>query len=150
MNKKGKNVTSKLDELEKRVMAEMRKFYSQMAIDHAMNPRNVGRMKNADGYARVTGSCGDTMEISLRVKEEKVADAKFWTDGCGTSIACGSMATELIKGKSVAEARRVDSKSILSALGKLPESDVHCAILASNTLKAAISNYLASISTKVR
>ena len=143
-------MTSKPDELEKRVMDEMRKFYSQMAIDHAMNPRNVGRMKNADGYARVTGSCGDTMEISLRVKEEKVADAKFWTDGCGTSIACGSMATELIKGKSVAEARRVDSKSILSALGKLPESDVHCAILASNTLKAAISNYLSSISTKVR
>jgi len=143
-------MTSKLDELEQRIMAEMRKVYSQKAIDYAMNPRNVGRIKDANGYARVTGSCGDTMEISLRVREGKVVDAKFWTDGCGTSIACGGMVTELIKGKSLAEARRVDSRSILNALERLPKSDVHCAVLASNTLREAIRNYLNSMPGKVR
>lgn len=143
-------MTSKLDELEQRIMAEMRKVYSQKAIDHAMNPRNVGRIKDADGYARVTGPCGDTMEISLRMKRGKVVDAKFWTDGCGTSIACGSVATELIKSKSVAEALRVDSEFILNTLEGLPESDVHCAVLASDTLRAAIRNYLASTPSKVK
>lgn len=143
-------MTSKLDELEQRIMAEMRKVYSQRAIDYAMNPRNVGRIKDADGYARVTGSCGDTIEISLKMKKGKVVDAKFWTDGCGTSIACGGIATELIKGKSVAEALKVDSKFILNALDGLPESDVHCAVLASDTLRAAIRNYLTSIQAKVK
>lgn len=84
------------------------------------------------------------MEISLRVREGSVVDAKFWTDGCGTSIACGSIATELVKGKSLAEALRIDSKYILSTLGGLPESDVHCSVLASDTLRTAIRNYLAS------
>jgi len=146
----GKKVTSKLDELEQRIIADMRKVYSQKAIDHAMNPQNVGRIKDADGYARVTGPCGDTMEISLRVRKRKVLDAKFWTDGCGTSIACGSVATGLIKGKSVAGAQKVDSESILNALDGLPESNVHCAVLASDTLRAAIKNYLASIRAKVK
>jgi nitrogen fixation NifU-like protein len=143
-------VTSKLDELEQRIIADMRKVYSQKAIDHAMNPQNVGHIKDADGYARVTGSCGDTMEISLKMKRGKVLDAKFWTDGCGTSIACGSVTTELIKGKSVAGAQKVDSKFILNTLEGLPESNVHCAVLASDTLRAAIKNYLASIRAKVK
>jgi len=90
------------------------------------------------------------MEISLRVRKRKVLDAKFWTDGCGTSIACGSVATGLIKGKSVAGAQKVDSESILNALDGLPESNVHCAVLASDTLRAAIKNYLASIRAKVK
>jgi nitrogen fixation NifU-like protein len=75
-------------------------------------------------------------------------DAKFWTDGCGTSIACGSIATELIKGKRIAEALKIDSEFILNTLEGLPESDVHCAVLASDTLRAAIRNYLTSNSSK--
>jgi nitrogen fixation NifU-like protein len=141
-------VTSELDELEKRIMAEMRKVYSQKTINYAMNPRNVGRIKNADGYAKVTGPCGDTIEMSLKIKIGKIVDAKFWTDGCGTSIACSSMATELLKDKSVAEALKIDSEFILNALNGLPESDVHCAVLASDTLRAAIRNYLTSHSSK--
>ena len=141
-------MTSKLDELEKRIMAKMQKVYSQKTIDYAMNPRNVGRTKNANGYARVTGPCGDTIEISLKIKIGKIVDAKFWTDGCGTSIACGSMVTELVKRKSVAEALKIDSEFILNALNGLPESDVHCAVLASDTLRAAVRNYLTSHSSK--
>jgi len=107
-----------------------------------MNPRNVRHIKNADGFARVTGSCGDTMEISMRVKKGKGVDAKFWTDDCGTSTACGSVVTYLIKDENIADALRIDSESILKALGGLPESDMHCAVLASDTLKAAIKDYL--------
>ena len=134
-------MSSEFDELEKFVMAEMRKLYSEKALDHSLRPRNVGRIKDAEGFARVTGPCGDTIEISLRIKAEKVVDAAFWTDGCGSSAACGSATTELVKGKSVAEASNIDSNHILDALDGLPESDIHCAVLASNTLKAAIRNY---------
>lgn len=134
-------MSSDFDELEEFVMAEMRKIYSEKALDHSLNPRNVGRIKDAEGFARVTGPCGDTMEISLRIGAENVVDAAFWTDGCGSSIASGSVTTELVKGKSVAEASTIDSNRILDALDGLPESDVHCAALASDTLKAAIRNY---------
>ncbi len=141
-------MTSKFDEIEQQVMTEMRRIYSKKVIDNAMNPRNVGHIKNADGCARVTGSCGDTIEISIKVKKGKLSDAKFWTDGCGTSIACGSVATELIKDENITDALRIDSESILNALGGLPESDMHCAVLASDTLRAAIKDYFAGISTK--
>jgi len=132
----------KLGEVESAVIAETRKAYSAKAIEHAMNPRNVGRMKEADGFARITGPCGDTMEIYLKIEGERIVDAKFWTDGCGSSIACGSIATELAKGKSISEALKIDSKSLLEALDGLPESDVHCSVLTSNTLKAAIKDYV--------
>jgi nitrogen fixation NifU-like protein len=143
-------MTSRFNEIEQQVMTEMRKIYSEKAIDYAMNPRNVGHIKNADGYARITGSCGDTMELSIKVEMEKIVDAKFWTDGCGTSIACGSVVTELIKGKSVAEALRIDSEAILKVLGGLPEPDMHCSVLASDTLRAAIKDYISSIPARGR
>lgn len=80
-----------------------------------MNPRNVRHIKNADGFAGVTGSCGDTMEISMRVKKGKVVDAKFWTDDCGTSTARGSVVTYLIRDENITDALRIDSESILKA-----------------------------------
>lgn len=135
------NMSSDFDELEEFVMTEMRRIYSEKALDHSLNPRNVGHIKDAEAFGKVTGPCGDTMEISLRIRADKVVDAAFWTDGCGTSIACGSVTTELVKGNSVAEASSVDSRLILEELHGLPESDVHCAVLASDTLKAAIRNY---------
>jgi nitrogen fixation NifU-like protein len=98
------------EEIEKVVMKEMRRIYSEKAIDHAMNPRNVGHLKGSDGLARITGSCGDTMEISLRISGGYIVDARFWTDGCGSSIACGSAITELIKGKSISEAERLNTQ----------------------------------------
>lgn len=130
-------------ELEELVMADMRKIYSEAAIDHFLNPRNVGRIPHAEGFAKVTGPCGDTMEIWLRVKNGAVADATFWTDGCGTTIACGSMATELAKGKSIAKALRITQEDILNRLGGLPEQSLHCALLAANTLRGALRDHLA-------
>jgi nitrogen fixation NifU-like protein len=88
-------MTSAWDELEELVSAEMRKLYSQTTIDHAMNPRNLGDMEDADGFAKVTGSCGDSIEIWLRVNNGTIADATFMTDGCGTSIA--SVAADALK-----------------------------------------------------
>jgi len=130
------------DELERQIQEEMRRIYTEATLDHAMNPRNVGSLPNADGFAQVTGPCGDTMEIWLKVKDGRIDKATFWTDGCGTSIACGSMVTELIKGKTIAEALRLSSQDILNALGGLPEADVHCSVLAASTLKEALKDYL--------
>jgi nitrogen fixation NifU-like protein len=132
----------RFDKIEKMVMSEMRKIYSEKAIEHAMNPRNVGRIEEATGIARITGPCGDTMEISLKIHKGEILDAKFWTDGCGASIACGSVTTELIKGRHISEAQKIDSKRILEALNDLPESDIHCSVLVSDTLDAAIKNYM--------
>jgi len=131
-----------LDKLEQQIMAEMREIYSERTLDHAMRPRNVGKIENANGFARITGACGDTMEIYLKVEGETVADAKFWTDGCGTAIACGSMVTELAKDRTTLDVGKIDSKQILDALGGLPESDAHCSVLAAKTLRTATQNYL--------
>ncbi len=136
-------MTSEFDELQELVKTEMRKVYSETTIDHAMNPRNVGDIQNADGFARVTGPCGDTMEIWLKVNTGTIANAAFTTDGCGPSIASGSMVTEIAKGKNVSEARKISQQYVLSALGGLPEESEHCALLAANTLKEAIRDYLA-------
>lgn len=131
------------DELEELVLADMRSTYTETTIDHAMNPRNVGSIADADGFARVTGSCGDTMEIWLKVWNDAIKDVTFWTDGCGTSIAAGSMVTELAKGKAVADALRITPQDVLDALEGLPEESAHCALLAANTLREAIKDYLA-------
>ena len=136
-------MTSAWEKFQELIRAEMRKVYSEAVVDHAMNPRNLGNMEDADGFARVTGPCGDTMEIWLRVKNGTIADASFLTDGCGTSIASGSMITEVVKGKAVPQARKISQNDVLSALGGLPEESKHCALLAANTLKEAIRDYLA-------
>jgi len=137
---RGNQVSFDPEEIEKMVMKEMRKIYSEKAIDHAMNPKNVGHLEESDGLAKITGSCGDTMEISLRIKDGNITDARFWTDGCGSSIACGSVITELIKGKPISEAEKIEYTTVLEALDGLPDSDVHCSVLASMTLKAAIES----------
>lgn len=136
-------MASDFAELEDLVMADMRKTYSEQAIDHFRNPRNVGVVADADGYASVTGPCGDTMEIFLKVRGERIVTASFWTDGCGPSIASGSMTTELATGKTVAEAWGVTPKDILDGLGGLPEENEHCALLAANTLHEALKDYVA-------
>lgn len=87
-------MTTGWDEFQKLAKADMRKVYSETVVDHATNPRNVSSMEEANGFARITGPCGDTMEIWLRVRDNTIAEATFMTDGCGTTIAAGSMATE--------------------------------------------------------
>jgi nitrogen fixation NifU-like protein len=130
-------------ELEEIVMADMRSTYSEKVIDHFLNPRNLGQIESPDGCGRVTGPCGDTMELCLRVREGKIINATFWTDGCGTSIASGSMTTELVKRKSITEVLKITSNTILEELGGLPEESVHCSVLAADTLREAIKDYLA-------
>ncbi|MCD6599279.1 MAG: iron-sulfur cluster assembly scaffold protein [Dehalococcoidia bacterium] len=121
----------------------MRKTYSDKAIDHFLNPRNLGQIESPDGFGRVTGPCGDTIEIYLRVNGGKITNATFQTDGCGPSIVSGSMATELIKGKTIVEAQNISKDDILDALGGLPKESQHCSLLAANTVKEAVRDYLA-------
>jgi len=130
-------------ELEQSVMEDMKSVYSEKTIDHFLNPRNLGGITAPDGFGRITGPCGDTIEICLKVSNGKVMNASFWTDGCGPSIASGSMVTELAKGKNILEAQRITQQDVLDALGGLPEDNLHCALLAANTLKEAIEDYLA-------
>ncbi len=130
-------------ELEQSVMEDMKEVYSEKAIDYFLNPRNLGEIAAPDGFGRVTGPCGDTMEIYLKVRDGRVINASFWTDGCGPSIASGSMVTELAKEKSILEARKITQDDVLDALGGLPEESLHCALLAASTLKEAIKDYLA-------
>ncbi len=136
---------SDLDELvrgiEERIRKEEREIYTERTLAEAYNPRNVGELGNPDGAARVTGPCGDTMQIHLRVDNGIIVASKFITDGCGASIACGSVVTELVKGKTVEEAFAIEDKDILSVLGGLPEENIHCAMLAVETLRAALEDY---------
>jgi nitrogen fixation NifU-like protein len=135
-------MTSSWEKFQELIEDEVRKVYSETTIDHSMNPRNVGNLEDADGFARVAGSCGDTMEIWLKVKDGMIAQATFYTDGCGTTIASGSMVTEMVKGKSITEAQKIGQQDVLDALGGLPDESKHCALLAANTLKEAVRDYL--------
>jgi len=135
-------VTPDFSALEESVIADMRKYYTETVIDHFLNPRNVGEIQNADGFGRVTGPCGDTMEIWLKIKNGTVAEANFLTDGCGTTIVSGSIVTELVKGKTIPQALKINQEDVLDALGGLPEDSVHCALLAANTLREALKNCL--------
>jgi nitrogen fixation NifU-like protein len=136
-------MASESDKIAEDLQKEAWTGYTEVVIDHAQNPRNVGSIENADGVAMVTGPCGDTMEIWLRMREEVIKEATFWTDGCGTTIASGSMVTELAKGKTIREAMRISQKDVLDALGGLTEESQHCALLAASTLKEAVKDYVA-------
>lgn len=134
-------MSTNFDEYQNQLMAEMRKQYSEIVMDHAFNPRNMGTIPDADGASQITGPCGDTMQMWLKIKDGTITDAAFSTDGCGTTRACGSIATEMIKRKDISQAIAVTQEQILKSLGGLPENDQHCALLAANTLKAAIQDY---------
>lgn len=127
--------------LQQQVMEEMKRFYTKTVIDHWMHPKNWGVVNNAGGYGRVIGPCGDTMEIYLKINGNKIVDCSFNTDGCGTTIACGSMLTELIKGKEINQVKQINQQTIIGKFGGLPEADQHCALLAANTLHEAIRDY---------
>ncbi len=130
-------------ELQEQIMAQIRKTYSEAVIDHWQNPRNFKKIESPDGYASVKGSCGDTMEMFLKLNDERITDCGFQTDGCGTTIACGSVATELALGRSFTRALAgVSAQEILKRLGGLPAGDIHCAQLAAETMRRALADYL--------
>ncbi len=136
-------MSSEMDESLIEIQKELWADYSGTVIDHAQNPRNVGSIPDADGFGDETGLCGDTMGIWLKVDNDRIKNITFWTDGCGTTIAAGSVVTELAKGKTVIEATKLNQQTILDALGGLPEDSAHCAQLAAETLNEAIKDYLA-------
>lgn len=143
MSRDDKDLEKFKSELQEQIMEQVRKRYSHTVIDHWQNPRNFRKMKNPDGYAKVKGPCGDTIEMFVKTKEKTITECTFQTDGCGTSIACGSITTELPKDKSLIQAlASVSSGEILEKLGGLPEADVHCARLAAETLRRAIADCL--------
>jgi len=128
-------------ELEESIIKDMREIYSEKVVDHFLNPRNMGEFEEADGFGKIAGHCGDTIQICLRIKDGRIADATFMTDGCGATVACCSITTELVKGSAVTEALRISPDDILNSLDGLPDSNAHCALLASNTLKKALEDY---------
>lgn len=128
-------------ELQEEIMQEVRRKYSETVIHHWMNPVNFKRMEDYDGYGRVIGSCGDTQEIFIKVEANRISDCSFFTDGCGTTIACGSIAVSLARGKSIGRATQITQKTILDVCEGLPEEDKHCAELAANALQYAIIDY---------
>ncbi len=135
-------MTSEFDELQEEIMADMRKVYTETVINHAMNPRNTGSMEDADTFTSITGPCGDTMVMWLKVTDNRIEKANFWTDGCGASIAVGSMITEMVKGKTRGEVMKMTPQNVLDALGGLPKESEHCALLAIITMRDAVKEYL--------
>jgi nitrogen fixation NifU-like protein len=129
------------NKLQASIMEDARTIYSEKVIKRWLNPRNLGKIKNPDGFAKIKGLCGDTMQISFKVKDHRISKIKFMTDGCASSMAAGSMVTELAQGKKHEEAVEISHQMILDALDGLPEEAVHCALLASSTLKEAVKNY---------
>jgi len=117
-------------------------MYSDKVMDHFTNPRNVGEIENADGVGEVGNAvCGDIMKMYLKIDDNIITDVKFKTFGCGAAIATSSMATELIKGKSIDEALSLTNKAVIEALDGLPAVKVHCSVLAEEAVKAALANY---------
>ncbi len=118
-------------------------MYSDKVIDHFQNPRNVGEIEDASGVGTVgNAKCGDMMRLYLKINEEQVIiDCKFKTYGCGAAVASSSMATEMIKGKTVAEAMKLTNKAVMEALDGLPPEKEHCSLLAEETLHAALWDY---------
>jgi len=128
--------------VEESVLAEMRSIYTETVVDHTVNPRNAGSIPEADGFGSTTSDCGDTLEIWLKVKGDRIQNATFRTNGCGANVATGSMITELARGKRVVEAQRIGQQDVLDALGGLPEGNIHCARQAAITLRLAIQDYM--------
>ncbi|MDO8687459.1 MAG: Fe-S cluster assembly scaffold protein NifU [Dehalococcoidales bacterium] len=119
-------------------------LYSEKVMEHFRNPRNVGDMINPDGVGHVGNpTCGDIMELYIKVKDNTIVDAKFKTFGCGAAIATSSMVTEMVKGKSIEEALKISNRAVAEALDGLPSIKMHCSVLAEEALKSAIDDYLA-------
>jgi len=133
-----------IEEIQASVIEEARKVYSEKVIERWLHPTYMGEVEDPQGSGKVTGPCGDTMHVFLRIENGKIADARFLTDGCATTIATGCMACELAIGKTYKEALKISKKVILEELGGLPEESIHCALLASDTLREALTDYLAS------
>ena len=117
-------------------------LYSEKVLDHFSNPRNVGELEDANGVGEIgNAKCGDIMKIYLKIENDTIVDCKFQTFGCGAAVATSSMATELVKGKTVQEALQLTNKAVMEALDGLPPVKVHCSVLAEEAIRAALIDY---------
>jgi nitrogen fixation NifU-like protein len=124
--------------------------YSDKVMDHFQNPRNVGEIPDASGIGTVGNAiCGDVMKMYLKIENEIIVDAKFKTFGCGAAISTSSMITEMVKGKSIAEALQISNKAVAEALGGLPSVKLHCSVLAEEALRSALKDYYTKIGKPV-
>lgn len=138
------NFDEAINEIQEAINRDAQNTFSEEVLKRFHDPKYMGNMKNPEGYAKIKGPCGDSMEIFLRIHDKKIASAQFMTDGCGTTVAAGSMACELAIGKKITDLKEISQEEILKNLGGLPEENVHCALLASDTLMDAANNYSAS------
>ena len=117
-------------------------MYSEKVMDHFANPRNVGEIEDANAVGTVgNAKCGDIMKMYMKIEDGIIKDVKFKTFGCGAAIATSSMATELVKGKTIEEALELSNKAVIEALDGLPSAKIHCSVLAEDAIKAAINDY---------
>lgn len=129
-------------DLQNQIFEETRASYGDVAFERWLRPLYMGAMDDPDGYGRITGSCGDTMQIFLRFENDKVKEATFQTDGCGSGTVCGSFAAELALGKGPDELVEITGETILKMIGGLPDEEQHCAFLAADTLQQALNSYM--------
>lgn len=127
-----------IDKIQNEIYEQERMIFSERVIEEYNNPKNIGKMAQPDAFATLTGWCGDTMEIYLKMDHDIIEDISFMTDGCGATIACGSILTSMVKGKSVEEAKAITDDDLITALQGLPEENLHCAHLTIITLEKAL------------
>ena len=128
--------------LQNQIYEDTRSAYGERTFERWQNMLYMGTMENPDGYARVTGPCGDTVEVFLKFQDDRVHEASFQTDGCGNSAVCGSFAAEMALDKTPDELIEITGEGILEFLGGFPENDRHCAFLAAETLQEALNDYM--------
>jgi nitrogen fixation NifU-like protein len=128
-------------QLQKKIEYDEEQTYSKVVIKEYRNPINFGVLEHPNAVGVIKGSCNDTMKITLKIENGKIKDARFWTDGCGATIAAGNMLIKMVKGKTLQEANNVNPKKLIDTLEGLPKEHIHCALLAVNTLHKSIENY---------
>lgn len=130
-----------LDEIQEKFQEMLLEGYSENVKKEFLNPKNIGKIEKPDCWSRITGECGDTVEIYLSIKNRRIRDIKFWTDGCGFTIICCSYVTRIAKGRTIEEAYRIRPEEVDTYFGGLPEENKHCTYLSVNSLKTAIEEY---------
>ena len=144
------NIDMLVADLQERVFDETRQAFGEAGFQRWRNPRYRGPLENPDSHARLKGSCGDSMEIFLKFQNNRVSEAAYFTDGCGSSTVCGSFAAEMALGKTPDELLEITGDAILGTIGRFPKEDRHCAFLAAGTLQEAVNQYMRTRSKEVR
>jgi len=134
-------MTDDIDKVVRTLQEAILEGYSEKFKKEFFNPKNIGKIEDADSQVSITGVCGDTIEMYLALKDGKINDIKFMTDGCGATIACASCVTRMVKGKAIKDALRIKPEEVDNYFEGLPDESKHCAKLAIDTLKAALNMY---------